>query len=284
MAVVMVCVLLVLLGLAAVLWWGGLAFRAPSGGDPAGHPSVGLVVRSYVWYVTVALVSGLGAGILAAGAGGRLVMRLLAMTAGPDAQGRITEADQVVGRITADGTLGFVVFNGLPIGLLTAVLYLLLRRWLPAGRTGGLTLGVLLLLVAGTRVDPLRANNPDFSLVGPAWLAVAAFVALGLLHGMVVAALAGRYSRALPLLSNQPRVLAAYSPLLLFILLFPLLALIPVVVLVGLVAVLVSRFPLVLVAWRDRHVAAVGRVALVAAALVALPGFASALVDILALS
>ena len=263
---------------------GGLAFRAPSGGDPAGHPSIGLVVRSYVWYVTVALVSGLGAGILAAGAGGRLVMRLLAVTAGPDAQGRITEANEVVGRITADGTLGFVVFNGLPIGLLSAALYLLLRRWLPAGRTGGLAVGVLLLLVAGTRIDPLRANNPDFSLVGPAWLAVAAFVALGLLHGMVVAALAGRYSRALPPLSGQPRVLAAYSPLLLFVLLFPLLAVIPVVVLVGLVAVLVSRIPLVLVAWRDRRVAAVGRVALVAAGLVALPGFASALVDILGLS
>jgi hypothetical protein len=79
-------------------------------------------------------------------------------------------------------------------------------------------------------------------------------------------------------------VLAAYSPLLLFVLLFPLLALIPVVVLVGLVAVLVSRIPLVLAAWRDRRVAAVGRVALVAAGLVALPGFASALVDILGLS
>jgi len=37
------------------------------------------------------------AGILAAGAGGRLVMRLLAVTAGPDAQGRITEAEKLVG-------------------------------------------------------------------------------------------------------------------------------------------------------------------------------------------
>jgi hypothetical protein len=101
MAVVVVCVLLVLLGLVAVLWWGGLTFQTPSGDDPAGHPSVGLVLRSYIWYVTVGLVSGLGAGILAAGTGGRLVMRLLAVTAGPDAQGRITEADQVVGRITA---------------------------------------------------------------------------------------------------------------------------------------------------------------------------------------
>jgi len=283
MAVVVVCVLLVLLGLAAVLGWGGLPFRAPLGGDPSGHASVGLVVRSYVWYLTVALVSGLAAGILAAGAGGRLVMRLLAVTAGPDAQGRITEADQVVGRITGDGTLGFIIFNGLPIGLLTAVLYLLLRRWLPAGRLGGLTLGVLLLIVAGTRIDPLRANNPDFSLVGPAWLAVAAFVALGLLNGMVASALAGRYSRALPLLTSQPRVLAAYSPLLLFVLLFPLLAAIPVIVVLGVVAVLVTRIPPVLAAWRDHRVVTVGRFALAAAGLVALPGFTSALTEILGL-
>ena len=150
----MVCVLLLLLGLAAVLWWGGLTFQAPSSGDPDGHPSVGLVVRTYVWYVTVMLVSGLGAGILTAGAGGRLAMRLLAVTAGPDAQGRITEADQVVGRITADGTLGFILFNGIPIGLLTAALYLLLRRWLPAGRLGGLILGVP---AARHRRDPHRA-------------------------------------------------------------------------------------------------------------------------------
>jgi hypothetical protein len=52
MAVVVVCVLLVLLGLVAVLWWGGLTFQTPSGDDPAGHPSVGLVLRSYIWYVT----------------------------------------------------------------------------------------------------------------------------------------------------------------------------------------------------------------------------------------
>jgi hypothetical protein len=78
---------------------------------------VGLVVRRYVWYLTVAVASGVGAGLLAAGAGGRLVMRLLAVTAGPDAQGRVTEADQIVGRISVDGTLGFIVFTGLFFGL-----------------------------------------------------------------------------------------------------------------------------------------------------------------------
>ena len=67
--------------------------------------------------------------MVAAGAGGRLVMRLLAVTAGPGAQGRITEADQVVGRISVDGTLGFIIFAGLLFGAASGAAYLLLRRW-----------------------------------------------------------------------------------------------------------------------------------------------------------
>jgi hypothetical protein len=62
--------------------------------------------RPELWSLTVAVASGVGAGLLAAGASGRLAMRLLAVTAGADAQGRITEAEQVVGRISVDGTLG----------------------------------------------------------------------------------------------------------------------------------------------------------------------------------
>ncbi len=43
-------------------------------------------------------------------------MRLLAATS-PEAQGVLTEADQVVGDITLSGTVGFFVFAGLPFGL-----------------------------------------------------------------------------------------------------------------------------------------------------------------------
>ncbi len=256
MAVVVACVLLVLAGLLTVIRWGGLAVQSPP--TPAGTARqlpVGLVVRHYLWYVTVTLTAGVTAGILAAGAGGRLVMRLLAVTAGPAAQGRITEANQAA-----------------------AAAYLLLRRWLPNGRAGGLAFGVLLLLVVGNRIDPLRANNPDFSLVGPAWVAVVAFLALGLFHGMVVAALAGRYSRALPLVASRSRAIAAYAPLLLLI---PLFLVIPVIIAAGLVAGAVSQIRPVVALWHDRRVVTVGRVALAAVGLAALPGFVSALVDIL---
>jgi hypothetical protein len=282
MWVIVVCLVLVLAGLLAIIRWGGLVVQPPPTpaedyAVPAGGPPVGLVVRRYLWYLTLAISAGVGAGILAAGAGGRLVMRLLAVTAGPDAQGRITEADQVVGHITADGTLGFIVFTGLFFGGASGAAHLLLRRWLPAGRTGGLAFGALLLVLAGTRLEPLRPGNPDFDLVGPGWVAVAAFAALVLFHGMLVVALAGRLSRAVPLLAPTARAIVAHVPLLLLALGSVAL----VAAIVGVVVVPASQVPAVAAAWRDRRSVAAGRVVLVLVALVAMPSFASAVVDIL---
>jgi hypothetical protein len=144
MWVIVLCVVLVIAGLVAAVRWGGLTVEPPplpaaDAAGPTDRPPMGLVARRYLWYLAVA--SGVGAGLLAAGAGGRLVMRLLAVTAGADAQGRVTEAEEIVGRISVDGTLGFVVFTGLFVGLATGPFYLLVRRWLPAGRAGGLAYG-----------------------------------------------------------------------------------------------------------------------------------------------
>jgi hypothetical protein len=47
---------------------------------------------------------------------------------------------------------------------------------------------------AGSQIEPLRADNFDFALVGPAWLAVVAFSSLALFHGMLVVALGARMS------------------------------------------------------------------------------------------
>jgi hypothetical protein len=284
MAVIILCIALVLVGLVALVRWGGLAVEPPPTSRPAGTgptdpPPVSLVVRRYLWYLAVALLSGAAAGILAAGAGGRLVMRLLAVTAGADAQGQITEAQEIVGRITVDGTLGFVVFTGLFFGPMSAAVYLLLRRWLPAGRAGGLAFGALLLVVAGTRLEPLRRSNPDFDLVGPGWVAVVAFTLLVVFHGMLVAALAGRLSRAVPLLAARPGAIAVHAPLLLLVLPGPSVAL--VLIIVGVLVVLVSRIPSVVAAWHDRRLLVLGRLALALITLVALPGFTMTVVDIL---
>jgi hypothetical protein len=282
-AVIVVCILVVLAGLVAVVRWGGLTVEPPhapvaGGADPGAPPPVGLVARRYVWNVNLALAAGVGAGVMAAGAGGRLVMRLLAVTAGDDAQGRVTEADEVVGQISAGGTIGFVIFTALFFGTATGGAYLLVRRWLPAGRAGGLAYGALLLVLAGTRLEPLRRGNLDFDLVGPGWVSVVAFSALVLFHGMLVAALAGRVSRAVPLLAWEPRAIAAHAPLLLLALVPPVALVLAVV---GGLVVLATRIPPLVAAWHARRLVPAGQLVLALVALVALPGFLYAVADIL---
>ena len=140
------------------------------------------------------LASGAAAGLIATGAGGRLVMRLLALTS-PDADGALTEAQATIGEITVGGTLGFVVFSGIPAGVLTGALYALAGPLLPRGRAGGLALGVILLVLFGWALEPLRAGNFDFNLVEPDWLSVLAFTALALFQGTLTVAIAARLSR-----------------------------------------------------------------------------------------
>jgi hypothetical protein len=270
------CGALVVIGLIAVVRWGSSEVRSPAGGELS-VPSPKAVASRFVWYLTLAVASGVGSGVLIAGAGGRLAMRLLAATAGDAAQGRETEAEEIVGRVSAGGTIGFIIFMALFFGLATGVLYLLIRRWLPHGRLGGLVYGLLLLVLVATRIDPLRADNPDFDIVGPGWVAVVAFGAVVVVQGMLVAAIAGRYSTALPLLSRERRTFFAYAPLLVVL---PVVAGAVVFLAVGVVVVLLSRSAMLLRFLRSRSVALGGRVALAAVSLVSLPGCVSALSSI----
>jgi hypothetical protein len=77
-AVIAVCVVLVLAGLAAVVRWGGLTVEPPHAPQPEARgaddpaelgaddpPPVGLVVRRYLWAVNLAVAAGVGAGIRA---------------------------------------------------------------------------------------------------------------------------------------------------------------------------------------------------------------------------
>ena len=127
-------------------------------------------------YGALVFAAGTLAGVLAAGAGGRLVMRLLAITS-QESHGMITEGGATVGEISVDGTIGFIVFAGPAAGLLAALLYVLAGSLLPRGRAGGVALGLMLLVLLGARLEPLRADNFDFNLVGPRWLSVLAFAA-----------------------------------------------------------------------------------------------------------
>ena len=275
-------------GLALTVRWGGEPYRA---GEPvpserrhgAGRAPVRQVVGRYLRGVAIALVAGFWAGLLVTGPAVRLVMRLLAVTSGDDAQRRLTEADEVVGQIQLEGTVGLLVFGGILPGFLSAAVYVLGRRLLPDGRLGGVAFGALHLVLAATRIDPLRPDNPDFTFLGPGWLSVVTFAAAVVLHGMAVAAIARRYSAALPpsrTALRRPRAWLPLAPALL--LLVPGAAALLPIVGGGVLAVGWSRADGLARAARSDAGIRAGRLAVLAVALVLLPGTVGGLRDVVA--
>ena len=194
MVVIAVCCVLVVAGLVVVVRWGG--------DEPDGAPRLARRLG-------LTLATGVVAGVLAAGAGGRLVMRLLAVTS-PESTAGLTEGLATIGEISAGGTLGLFIFAGVPAGLLCAVLYLLAGSLLPRGRWGGAALGLLLFVLVGTRLEPMRADNIDFNLLGPDWLSVLAFTALAVFQGLVTRAVAARLGLPpLRVRGRAPAIIAA---------------------------------------------------------------------------
>lgn len=279
MVLMALLVAVMLLGLVATWRWGALDLVVPW--EPASEPlPVSVMLQRYIWFVTVGLASGIVAGVVMLGAGGRLAMRLLAVTAGPDAQGVITEAEETVGEITLGGTLGFIGFFGIAVGTVLAFAFMLIRRWLPRGRGSGATFGILLLLVLATRADPLRPENPDFDLVGPDWVAVLAFCAIVVGYGVLLGAMVGRFSRFLPLLKRDVRTIAKYVPP--YVVFGPAFVILGIpLIIVGALAVLAGRVRGLEELWHSERVSLAGRALLVLIAAIAAPGFFIGVADIL---
>jgi hypothetical protein len=192
MAIMIVCGAGVIAALVMAVRWRRYTVNLDPGDVAPGSPRL----LGFARVLTVGVLTGLVTGTLLIGPAGRLVMRLLAATS-PDARGFITEAQEVVGRITVGGTISFVVFVGIPAGFVTAPVYLFVARGFPRGLLGGAMYGASLLVLFSWWLDPLRAGNPDFDIVGPGWLAVTAFAAMAVLTGAVTAPIAGRIDAAL---------------------------------------------------------------------------------------
>ena len=186
--------------LAVWIAWAGrnlvlVADRA-AGVDEAIQLSAGTAAKDAVRSLAGVLAAGIVAGVLVAGLGGRLLMRILAATSGDRAQGRLTEAEELVGEITFDGSLGFVIFVGMLVPAGASLIYLALRRFLPdRAWIGGLVFGLLLLATFGVG-DPLSSDNIDFRILRPLPLAVGLVVATSLLFGVTFTALAARFDRS----------------------------------------------------------------------------------------
>jgi hypothetical protein len=276
-ALVAVCGLGLVLAAVVAARWGSLRRDADAQSPPAEAQSATQTVRRVLRTVVIGVVGGGLAGILVGGFGGRLIMRLLAATSGPSAQGLITQADETVGEVTLNGTLALVVFGGLALGVAGGVAYVAIRRWLPSPAwLSGLAFGALIL--AMTRpVDLLDPGNVDFVILRPKGLAVVLLLVLPLFYGVVLAAVVERLDRSYPLLSARPAAIAAYTPLVVFAV--PFLAAILLVVLV--LAAGLHQADAIRRRWRSTAVDRAGRALLALAGLAGGAWIGTSVADIL---
>jgi hypothetical protein len=140
------------------------------------------------------------AGVLTTGAGGRLMMRVLAATSSDGVQGLQTEADETIGEVSVGGSAFLIVGVGIGAAVVGLALFSTLRRWLPDRSLAAGLVGVA--IGAGLLVRPaglLTSGNSDFTLIAPVALAVAlclaTFVLFGATFGVLVDHLAPRWPR-----------------------------------------------------------------------------------------
>ncbi len=139
-----------------------------------------------------AVVSGAIAGVISAGVGSRVVMRIIAL-ADPSTDGLVTDADATVGDITFGGTINLLLL-GTIAGVMGGVVYLGIRRWLPVPAAWkGLAYGFVTLLTVGQLL--FDTHNVDFQLFEPVVMVIVLFAALFLVNGLIVGALMERIHR-----------------------------------------------------------------------------------------
>jgi hypothetical protein len=221
----------------------------------------------------------LGAGVLAGvlcgavvgGVGGRLAMMLLRFTSGEAVVGLTSDDGFEIGILSpATGVLVAIMSF---LGVIGALGYLAARPWLP--RRGRPAIAAAAFGIFGG-AETVHADGIDFTLVGPAALAVVLFVALPALFSAALATLTERW------LASPPRSrwwLAGLAPLALL----PLGSLTGVAALfeIGFVWIVPRQVPAVRAWWTSRPVTWVARAALAAWLMVLAVDLASVSADVL---
>lgn len=180
------------------------------------------------------LTGAIVAGVLTVGTGGRLMMRLLAATSSDDAQGRLTEAEAIVGEVSIGGTLFLILGVGIFAGVVGLALFSVLRSWLPDRSMAAGLVGVA--IAAGGLVRPsglLASTNVDFTLLSPVALAVAMSLAMLLLFGTTFGVLVDHLAPRWPRPGWTRRGVASMLPFAVLLLSPPLFVAAAIGVLVG---------------------------------------------------
>jgi hypothetical protein len=176
-------------------------------------------------------------GAIVGGVGGRVAMRILAITSDDRLKGMLTDDEAKVNQFTFGGTMFLVIFLGFG-GIVLAFLYLAARRSMPAHLGARATIfAVLFWGIQGSGV--FEPEGFDFRRLSPRWLAVAMFTAIFLGVGALVAR---GVERAV---DDWPRAVPALLPLLLLLVIFP----------IGVVAIVATALASAVDRWRPLRIA-----------------------------
>ncbi len=141
-------------------------------------------------------------------------MRVIAVTSEESAQGHLTEADEVVGRVSTDGTIFLVVFVGVFAGTIGAIAFALLRSVLPrSGAVAGLLIAGIIGGILARPSDLINPDSIDFRILGPKWLAALMVLALVALLGATSGVLIDTFVRRWPEPAWTARGIASVLPL-----------------------------------------------------------------------
>ncbi len=155
-------------------------------------PRIGEVLRE----IARGGLAGILAGIVVGGIGGRIAMRIVALIS-PESAGLRTENGNLIGAVTASGTLALILFGGLFMGAIAGILWVVVSPWMPgSGRRRWILAAVVAVALGGFIV--VRSDNIDFSLVDPDAPIIALLLGLIALFGAAVAWLDELLERKLP--------------------------------------------------------------------------------------
>lgn len=146
--------------------------------------------------IAIGGLAGAVAGLVIGGIGGRLFMRIAAILS-PEAAGRITEAGEIVGVVSLNGTIALLFFGGLFGGLVASVLWIAVSDWLPrSGRRRLLAAAIVAVGLLGHLL--VRSDNVDFRILDGDAIVIALILAVVALTGAGLAWLEGVFDRRMP--------------------------------------------------------------------------------------
>jgi hypothetical protein len=141
-------------------------------------------------------LGGLAVGLVVGGFGGRVAMRLIALLI-PESAGALTENGNRIGDITLGGSLGLIIFFGLFVGILVAVIWVVVSPWLPRSLGLRILAAIPLAIALGT-FAAVQGSNPDFIVLGFEPSVLVVLLTLVGLVGASMAVVDGWLDRRLP--------------------------------------------------------------------------------------